>query len=105
MLHGRTPTKAEKEWLDKSCQLGCIICLEWYGVISPCCPHHITGKTKSGAHFKTIPLCDKHHQIADTNKPKRWFSLHGDGKKQFTKAYASEQELLDMVKLHVERCL
>jgi len=23
--------------------------------------HHVDGKTKPGAHFNTIPLCDGHH--------------------------------------------
>lgn len=98
MLPGRTPTRAEKEWLDKCAQVGCIICLEWLGVQSPAEIHHIDGKTRPGAHFKTLPLCPRHHRITGQGYVSR-----ADGKKLFESAYAAEKELLGMVKLRVER--
>lgn len=33
----------------------------WDSPPGQCLPHHIEGKTKEGAHFLTIPLCDGHH--------------------------------------------
>ena len=35
VLKGRTPTKAEKEWMDSIIDLGCIVCLHIHGVGSP----------------------------------------------------------------------
>jgi len=59
----RPPTKAENEWLDRICQLGCIVCLNNGFMDSPAAPHHIDGHMKKGCHFKTIPLCGLHHQV------------------------------------------
>lgn len=104
-MKGRPPTKEEKLFMDEICQIGCIVCLN-HGVYTPqVSPHHMEGKTKPGAHFKVIPLCGKHHQESDTQKPKRWIARHGgngDGKHQFEQAYSKEVDLyhqcLDLMK-------
>lgn len=102
-LKGRTPTKNEKQWMGDICELGCIVCWIHDGIFTPqCSPHHIDGKTKEGAHFKTIPLCSAHHQIADTHKPKRWISRHGDGKAAFEREYGAEEFLLEQCKEYLE---
>lgn len=89
---GRTPNKEEKEWLDAITSLGCIVCYLGLGVFTEASPHHITGKTKPGAHMKTIPLCGRHHQISGLG----YVSRHGDGKARFEAAYRSEEYLLEM---------
>ena len=79
--------------MDDMCSLGCIVCEKYYWVYTHASPHHMDGKTKPGAHYKVIPLCGRHHQVADTQKPKRWVSRHGDGKRAFEAEYGTEQEL------------
>lgn len=62
-MKGRTPTAEEKRHMAKVAALGCWCCNQMgienrpedVGI------HHIDGKTKPGAHFRVIPLCDGHH--------------------------------------------
>lgn len=61
-MRSRPPIKAEKEWLDRICQLGCIVCYNNGFIDSPAGPHHLDGTMKKECHFKTIPLCGYHHQ-------------------------------------------
>lgn len=92
MLKGRTPTKAEKDWMDSIVKLGCIVCRLYHHCESPAAVHHIEGKTKHNAHFKTIPLCSLHHQHGGYG-----IALHA-GKKAFSDKYGTEAELLEQVK-------
>jgi hypothetical protein len=91
-VKGRTPNKEEKTWLDAITSLGCIVCYLELGVFTEASPHHISGKTKPGAHLKTYPLCGRHHQIPGEG----YKSRHGDGRYQFEQAYGTESYLLDM---------
>ena len=93
-MKGRNPTAAEKVWLSSICDSGCIVCLEFLHIKTEASPHHIDGKTKKGAHFLTIPLCGRHHQIPGDG----YTSRHGDGKARFEAAYGSELELLGLAK-------
>lgn len=93
-MRGRTPTKQEKEWMNKSGEYGCVICKWHLEIESPCSLHHINGRTKPGAHLLTIGLCGNHHQIKDNEKPPRWVSRHGDSRYQFEEAYGTEMDLL-----------
>lgn len=101
-MQGRTPTKEEKEWMNQASQLGCIVCRLYVETISPCSIHHTDGKVKPGAHLKTIGLCGRHHQIPDNEKPKRWISRHGDGKKAFEREYKTETELIEITRGLIE---
>ena len=62
-MKGRTPTAAESRHMAAVRELGCFCC----GMmgIAPypdgTLVHHTDGKTKPGAHFRVIPLCDNHH--------------------------------------------
>ena len=79
--------KDEKRHLDSVSNLGCIIC----GGLAQI--HHI--KTHMGGgrdHFKTIPLCARHHVGHGYG-----VSLH-DGKKAFEAKFGTELELLEKVK-------
>lgn len=94
-MKGRTPTKAEREWMDAARELGCIVCLLQYGQTPPAAIHHLDGKTKPDAHFKTIGLCYNHHQGGESEGD--FISIH-PWKKRFQDAYGREDELLEQVK-------
>lgn len=94
-MKGRTPTKAEREWMNAITGLGCIVCWVHKGCQTPAMPHHIDGKTKPDAHFNTIPLCHLHHQGgADCHE---YVSRH-PYKARFEQRYGTEQELLQKCK-------
>ena len=62
-MKGRTPTAAEKRYMDAVHDLGCYCC-ERLGVEpypDGTLIHHVNGKTAPGAHYDVIPLCDIHH--------------------------------------------
>ena len=88
-MKGRRHTKADKERFSKIVDIGCIACKRYHAVFSPCAIHHIDGKTKPGAHKKTIGLCGAHHQTGGYG-----VALHS-GKAVFEKKYGTEQELLE----------
>lgn len=89
----RSYTKADTDRADKLRELGCILCLD-NGIFTPPAIHHIDGQTKEGCHQLTLPLCERHHQIKDNDKPPRWISRHGDGKAAFKEEYGNEYALL-----------
>ena len=60
MMKQRAPTKAEAKYMNQCKDLGCIVCI-LMGYIKPyevapehTAVHHIDGKTKQAAHFKSI---------------------------------------------------
>jgi len=91
-MKGRTPTKAEKEWMSKVADLGCIVCKHQFLIYSPAAIHHIDGKTKPDAHFKTLPLCPAHHQTGGYG-----VALHA-GRAEWEKRYGTQAELLKHVR-------
>jgi hypothetical protein len=97
-MKGKTPNKAELEWMGAIREIGCIVCRDHYYQHTPAAVHHIDGKTKPGAHLLTIPLCSRHHQYRDNHKPPRWISRHGDGRKAFEREYGTEMAMLDRCK-------
>lgn len=103
MFSGCTPTAEERQWMDRICQIGCIVCRLTRELFTPCSPHHIEGKTKPGAHKLTIGLCTRHHQVPDNRKPRRWTSRHGDGRAAFESAYMPELDLLEVTRQLVSR--
>lgn len=101
-LKGRTPTAAERVVMDALGKLPCIACLQ-HGKESPLISlHHIEGRTKTGAHFLQLPLCDYHHQHAAPATIRVEFPwlvpVHADGitggKAEFSKHNGTEQELM-----------
>ena len=100
-MKGRTKTKAESELHDQLREHGCAVCRY---IIKPDIDffetpaiHHISGKTKAGAHRLVIPLCATHHQYGTAEHP----SIHANGsvggKAQFKQAYGvDEYDLLAM---------
>jgi len=91
-VKGRTPTAEEDRYMDQVRDLGCIVCRLFQGVESPAEIHHIDGKTKPGAHFKTIGLCELHHRSGQNND--HCISRH-PWKKRFEHRYGTEGELLE----------
>lgn len=90
-MKGRSPTAEEKAWMDKAGGIGCIACRKM-GVYQPeVSLHHIDGRTKPGAHLKTIPLCGQHHQLGADTGP--FISVH-PWKARFEAAYGTQLELL-----------
>lgn len=92
-MKGRNPTAEERRWMARVRDCGCIACLN-EGIETPpeyTLIHHIDGKTKEGAHFLTLPLCDGHHSPHyDTglhHNLSEWQAIHG-----------SQWELLEQVK-------
>jgi len=91
-MKGRTPTQEEREFMDKIARIGCIACRKMGFINHHISLHHFEGRTKEGAHFKVLPLCERHHQIKDNIKPPRWETIH-DNKSRFEKVYGTEREL------------
>lgn len=100
-MKGRSPTVEEKEWMDDVFEIGCIVCLEFMSVFTPCEVHHLEGKTKPGAHLKTIGLCSLHHRHKSNDG--QWVSRHGDGKAAFEAEYAKEERLVELVRGRVKQ--
>ena len=88
----RAVTKSDKEWYDKICQIGCIVCLNEFHIFSPCSPHHTDGRTKEGCHKKTIGLCGGHHQTGGEG-----VAFHATGKKTWEAKYGTQEELLSQL--------
>lgn len=89
-MKGRTPSSAEKRWMDDICQIGCIACIVMGVEETPAEVHHIHGKTAPNTHFWTIPLCPPHHRYGFANGPV--VSRHPH-KKRFEELYGTETEL------------
>jgi len=93
-IKGRKPTTSESKHMDKVSQLGCIVCRNTNGCITPAEIHHIEGKTKADSHFKVLPLCFGHHREGGRFRP--FISRH-PYKRRFEEAYGKEKELLEQV--------
>ena len=87
----RTPNGSELIRFDRLREMGCIVCLLQGNGVTPPQIHHIDGKTKPGAHLKTIPLCHSHHQRGGGVDP---IARH-PYKARFEAAYGSENYLLE----------
>lgn len=91
-MKGRTPTAEEQRYMDRVRDLGCIVCRLFHGAQSPAEIHHLDGKTKPGAHFKTIGLCVPHHRGGSNSD--QCVSRH-PWKGRFEQRYLPEYKLLE----------
>ena len=92
VIHGKTPTKAEREWMASVARLGCIVCRLQGRSYVPCAVHHILDGGRRKGHMETIGLCDPgHHQGAP--KSSGQVSRHPN-KAQFEARYGTEEFLL-----------
>lgn len=102
MMHGTTPTKAERDWMNKITRLGCIVCrVQGRGYV-PALPHHMLNESgRRHGHMHTIPLCDPgHHQGAP--KKSGEVSRHPN-KARFEAKYGTEEFLLEVTQEAVRR--
>lgn len=96
MNHGRTATAAEKRWMARVADYGCIVCRNQGRGYVPCAVHHILSGGRRKGHMHTIGLCDPgHHQGAPKGSGE--LSRHPD-KARFEAAYGTEEELLDQTR-------
>ncbi len=98
-MKGRTPTKAEQEFMTSVSSIGCIACLLEGRFMQEVSIHHIDGRTTPGAHFEVLPLCAGHHQDG-TGLP-GLIAVH-PWKARFEQRYGSQGDLLQMVKILIE---
>jgi hypothetical protein len=85
----KTPTAAERKWMDAIVRLGCCACRKEGHYFEPAAVHHITSGFRRMGHLFTIPLCQTHHTGTDKCRP----SVHM-AKRSFGKRYGTELELL-----------
>jgi hypothetical protein len=84
-----------KAWFNALTDMGCIVCLNEYGVVSQPDIHHLTKSGKRIDDFHTIPLCPTHHRSGVNNVHAA--SRH-PWKKEFERRYGSELDLYQQVK-------
>lgn len=97
MSHGLiAPNAAERLWLARVADLGCIVCLLFHDSKTPCAVHHIVEGGRRLGHMWTIGLCDPgHHQNSPDKKAK--ISRHPT-RARFVEAYGTEYGLLEKTK-------
>lgn len=81
-------TKAEKEYLNRVAELGCIICE------SPAEIHHKSrgaGMGRKSSNYETIPLCHVHHRTGGYG-----VAIH-EGLETFESIFGTEDELIQKV--------
>lgn len=82
-------TKAEKAYMNRVAELGCIICR------MPTELHHprfLVGGAQKASNFDVIPLCPKHHRNGGYGT-----AFHA-GRQAFEQNFGTEQELLEKTK-------
>ena len=87
-------------WFQSLQDLGCIVCLNEFGVRSPPDIHHIhKNGNRRVDDYHTIPLCPNHHRSGVNNS--MYVSRH-PWKSEFEKRYGTEMELLEQVREKAE---
>jgi len=90
-------TKDEKNWLDDTASLGCVVCRNLGFGPSHAEIHHIRdgqGVSQRAEHHQTLPLCPRHHRACYPTgfhaASASWQQEHG-----------TEQQLLEQVRSEV----
>lgn len=98
----RTPTAAERAWMDWITAQGCIACrIDGVG-FRPAAVHHILRGGQRIGHLHTLPLCDPgHHQ----NGAHLGLVSRHPWKTRFESRYGTEWELLALLRAEYERSL
>jgi hypothetical protein len=91
--------KERERWLADLVELGCIVCLNEYGLKSPPDIHHIHKNSRRVSDLHTIPLCYYHHRAGLNNDT---YASRHPWKKEFEKRYGSEWDLWERTKELVE---
>lgn len=79
-------TKAERQENDSLVRLGCLACLNHFGVYSIPEIHHVRRLGRKRANAPKIPLCPQHH------RGPYGIGIHS-GRKEWEKRYGSEEEM------------
>lgn len=86
----RSATAAEKAYMGRVAQMGCVVCSQCLGIGgTPAEVHHLKagGGSLRASHFDTMPLCPEHHR-GDSG-------IHMLGQQRFAERYGvTELELL-----------
>jgi hypothetical protein len=85
----KKPNKAEREYMNRVAELGCIICRR------PAELHHPrdgVGMAQRSSHYSVIPLCHVHHRTGNYGE-----AIH-QGIRAFEYAHGSETYLLKKVR-------
>ena len=85
-------TKAEKAYMNKMAEYGCIVCRNFEDIADPppCNIHHIRDHTGMGRKdSEMIPLCHYHHQGK--------MGIHTIGKETWEEKYATQRNLREML--------
>lgn len=88
-------TKAEKEYMNRVADLGCICCAMMGYPDTPAEIHHIRsnmGMGQRASNYDVIPLCSIHHRLGEAG-----VGFHSSAK-QFEENFGSELDLLEIVK-------
>lgn len=93
-----TPTKAEREWLDKIVRYGCVACRIDGLPSEPPAVHHILRGGRRMGHLFTLPLCPGHHQDG-TGRP--GLIARHPFKQRFEAMYGDEWALLARLKSEI----
>lgn len=85
----------KENWYRALTDMGCIVCLNELGVVSPPDIHHILKNGQRVDDLHTIPLCPNHHRSGVNNA--KYVSRH-PWKAEFEKRYGTEWDLFEQVK-------
>jgi hypothetical protein len=92
--------KAERDWMDKICALGCIICRLFHNIFSPAEPHHMLSGGRKLGHLFTIPLCPLHHRSGRNDAE---VVSRDQNQRRFEKRYGKESDLLEKTRELVQQ--
>lgn len=95
----RTPTAAERAWMDWITARGCVACRMDGNGFRPAAVHHILRGGRRIGHLYTLPLCDPgHHQGGQT----LGMTSRHPWKAQFEAIYGTEHFLLALLQAEFE---
>ena len=95
----KSKTKAERDFMNKVAEIGCIVCYLETGVEgTPACLHHLRegmGMGMKNDNYHVIPLCEGHHQWGDGTPAQHGKWGYHKNKTEFEKRYGTAQSLFD----------
>jgi hypothetical protein len=92
----KTPNKAERAWMSRIVEHGCVACRKDGHYFEPAQVHHITSGFRRMGHLFSLPLCEAHHTGTDGDRP----SVHG-AKRSFERRYGAQLDLLSELQVEL----
>ena len=93
----KNATTAERKWMGRVAELGCVVCRNSGFGETPALVHHIRegqGGAQRASNWLVIPLCPPHHVGGD--------SIHND-RQNFQARYGTELDLLAQTIMELQR--